>query len=278
MDTKTTNLEGKTALVTGSSRGIGRAIAGHLASLGAAVAVHGTSPFSTRVFNEADSLEAVAEAIASETGSQVVTVHGDLSDEPTVKRVVAEARQKLGQIDILVNNAGGGDGAAGMGGPRAGRPEVDDCVFISSADMHAILGRNLMSCIYVCREVAPEMIERRSGRIVNFSSRAAARGMSTLGIYAVAKAGVSHYTRCLAVQLRPYNVTVNAIAPGSIVTEHWKRWFPPDDRRLVHEGTLDRYGWPIEAARLVEFFCSPLSDYVSAQVVRLDGGEDPWPA
>ena len=98
-DTKTTDLQGKTALVTGSSRGIGRAIASHLAGLGAAVAVHGTSPFSTRVFGKADSLEAVAEAIASETGSRVVTVHGDLSDEPTVKRVVAEVRQKLGPIE-----------------------------------------------------------------------------------------------------------------------------------------------------------------------------------
>src|SRR5262245_49568945 len=101
------SLADKIVWVTGSSRGIGRIIASHLASLGAQVAIHGTSPYSTRAFNEADSLEAVAQEIAQQQGGEVLPVWGDLTDEATVKNIVAQIRQKFGRIDILVNCAGG---------------------------------------------------------------------------------------------------------------------------------------------------------------------------
>src|SRR5438132_12729043 len=99
-------LTGKKALVTGSSRGIGRVIATHLASLGCAVAVHGTTPTSSRAFGEADSLAAVAGAIADQHGATVVAVHGDLADEAAVARMTDEVRRALGRIDVLVNCAG----------------------------------------------------------------------------------------------------------------------------------------------------------------------------
>mgnify|MGYP002834246014 FL=1 len=108
-------LDGKVAWVTGSSRGIGRVVAAHLAELGAKVAVHGTTPTSSRQLNEADSLEAVAQAIADETGSEVMAVHGDLTDESVVAQNVADIRGRFGKIDILVNNAGGDIGTAGAG-------------------------------------------------------------------------------------------------------------------------------------------------------------------
>ena len=115
-------LTNKVVWITGSSRGIGRVVAGHLASLGAQVAIQGTSPTSTRAFGEADSLAAVAIAIAQEHQAEVLAVSGDLTDETTVKKIAAEIRQKFGRIDILVNCAGGDIGAQGTMGENAGKP------------------------------------------------------------------------------------------------------------------------------------------------------------
>ena len=164
------HLTGKIAWVTGSSRGIGRAVAGHLASLGAAVAVHGTTPISARAFNEAESLAAVGAAIAADSGVETLAVHGDLTQEQEVRRAAAEIRAKFGRIDILVNCAGGDIGAAGTGAEDGGRPQRNDALYIQVDDMKAVIDRNLMTCIWVCREVASEMADRRSGHIVNIGS------------------------------------------------------------------------------------------------------------
>ena len=119
-------LEGRVAWVTGSSRGIGRVIASHLASLGARVAVHGTSLYSTRAFGEADSLEAVAEAISQEHSAEVIPVCGDLTDEAAVRKASQEIHDRLGRIHILVNCAGGDIGAQGAMGANAGKPYHND--------------------------------------------------------------------------------------------------------------------------------------------------------
>ncbi|OGO05401.1 MAG: hypothetical protein A2Y73_08335 [Chloroflexi bacterium RBG_13_56_8] len=278
MDLNNRRLEGKIAWVTGSSRGIGRVVASHLASLGAKVAVHGTTPFSTRAFGEADSLEAVAREIALEHDSQVIAVHGDLTDEEVVRRIAREIREKLGPIDILVNCAGGDVGVAGTGGPEGGKPSANDAIHISLEDLRIVLDRNLMTCILVCREVAPEMMERRSGRIVNISSISSLQGHLSEAIYGTAKAAVNEYTRCLAVLLRPYNVPVNVIAPGPIATPRFLASRPIDEAKLVEGGTLDRYGQPIEIARAVEFLVADTTTYISGQVLRVDGGGQCWPA
>ncbi len=272
------HLSGKVAWVTGSSRGIGRVIATHLASLGVSVALHGTTPTSTRSFNEGDSLEAVAQAIASEHQVKVLPVHGDISEEAVVKAIARQVRDTFGRIDILVNNAGGDIGAQGTGSPTGGKPLNNDAVFISLEDLKAVLNRNLMTCILTCREVAPEMMERRAGQIVNIGTTDGTFGVEKTAIYATAKAAVHEYTRCLALLLRPYNVRANVIAPGDIVTPRWVATRPTDPDLMVTEGTLIRYGRPIEIARVVEFLVSDASSWISGQVIRVDGGLQCWPA
>ena len=278
MKTTERPLHEKVVWVTGSSRGIGRAIAAHMASLGASVVVHGTGPYSSRAFNEADSLEAVAQAIAAEHGTKVLPVHGDLTDEKTVKALAGEIRARFGRIDILVNSAGGDIGTAGTSGPRGGKPADNDALFISLEDLRTVLDRNLMTCILACREVAPEMMKRKSGSIVNIGSVDGLWGQEKSAIYATAKAAVHEYTRCLALLLRPHNIRVNAIAPGDVMTPRWKASRSYDPRMAVEEGTLDRYGRPVEIARVVEFLVSDAASYITGQVIRADGGTQCWPA
>ena len=264
-------LAGQVALVTGAGRGLGRAFAERLAALGCDVAVHGMRENGPSEYGGTQTLTEVAEAIGKTHGVRTVRKLADLTQMAQVERTVAEATAELGPIDILVHNAGG-DIAA-----RGGKPDPNDVVNISEDDVRAVLDRNLLSTVFVCQVVARGMMARRRGRIVTLGSVAAFKGRTNGAIYATSKAGALQFTRCLADQLRPYDVTANVIAPGDTRTERFLNTRAVDPTRLVETGTLDRIGTVDEVARVVEFFAGPLGAFVSGQVIRVDGGGQTWP-
>jgi len=275
---QTKHLSGKVAWVTGSSRGIGYEIAAQLARCGAKVVVHGSTAQSAPLPGVADSLATIVAELERSHGVEALAVHGDLTRPEVVRALVGEIHARFGRIDILVNNAGGDIGTGGVLAPRAGKPANNDAVFIGEDELEIILRRNLMTCIYACQAVAPEMIERKEGWIVNVGSIAGLTGLVESAIYATAKAAVHEYTRCLAAMLRPHGVHANVIAPGDTVTERYKASRPIDESRIATEGSLERYGWPIEIARSVEFLVSDAASYITGQVIRVDGGRQLWPS
>ena len=275
---KAGRLAGKTAWVTGSSRGIGRVVADHLASLGARVVVHGTTPTSTRQLDEAESLDSVAAEIAGAHGVDVLAVHGDLTAESVVEDLHARIRERFGHVDILINNAGGDIGAGGVTSENAGKPVVNDAVHIPMQDVRSILDRNLMTCILISQAVVPAMISRERGWIVTIGSIAGLSGHRNAVIYSTSKAAVHEYTRCLAAQLRPHGVYANVIAPGEIITARFLASRPTRDERKVREGPLTRYGWPEEVAKAVEFLVTEDGSYITGQVLRIDGGAQIFPS
>jgi NAD(P)-dependent dehydrogenase (short-subunit alcohol dehydrogenase family) len=265
-------LEGQIALVTGAGRGLGRAFAERLAALGCNVAVHGMREHGPSEYGGTATLTEVARAIADQHRVRTVKVLGDLTRMHDIEHTVHAAEHGLGPIDILVHNAGGDIAAAG------GKPDPNDVVNIKEEDVRAVIDRNLLSTIFVCQQVARGMMQRRAGRIITIGSVAAFKGRTNASIYATAKAGAMHFTRCLADQMRPYNVTVNTIAPGDTRTERFLATRTVDPARLAEAGTLDRIATVDEVARVVDFFAGPLGAFVSGQVVRVDGAGQAWPA
>ena len=205
-------LTGKTAIVTGSGRGLGRAFAETLANLGCNVGIHGMRENGPAEYGEGTTLTDTAREIGEKYGVKTVRVLGDLTDNEQVGRIVQEVADALGPIDILVHNAGGDIAAKG------GKPNPNDAVMIKEEDVRSVMDRNLLSTVFINQHVSRSMMERKTGRIINISSIAAFRGNVNSAIYSTAKAAVVEYTRCLALQMRPYDVTVNSLAPGDTRT------------------------------------------------------------
>ena len=208
-----------------------------------------------------------------------MAIWGDLALESEVKRIADEIRAKWKKIDILVCCAGGNVGAKGVTFGQGGRPSNDDCLNISLEDFHSVMDRNLMTAVLCCREVAPEMMARKAGRIITIGSTGGCVGYKSLCAYRVAKAALHMYTRCLAEQLRPDNIPVNCVALGSVASERWHVAYGggKSEDRLIKDGTLERVAQPRELAGVVGFLCTPAGGYISGQVIRFDAGEQRFP-
>ena len=248
-------LDNRVALVTGASRGIGRAIAITFASEGADVAVNYTS--------SEDKAREVVEEI-TKRGRRAIMVKADVSDKEQVKKMVDETIQKLGKIDILVNNAGVLY--------RGGFMELDDKAFEHMLDV------NVKGVINCTREVAKHMIQRRYGKIINISS-IAGLGTAITGTthYAVTKSAVIMLTKRFALELGEYGINVNGIAPGLILTDMVTSWRDETGlERLVKEVSqktiLGRVGKPEDIANVALFLASDESSFITAQVITVDGG------
>jgi 2-hydroxycyclohexanecarboxyl-CoA dehydrogenase len=258
-------LSGKTAFVTGSGRGLGRVMAERLAELGADVAIHDLDWTAPAKYNEAPDLGAVAKSM-EKFGTRTVAVTGNIGDQAAVRRMAKEIEAKLGPVNILVNCAGGDIGAQG------GKPNPNNALDISLEDIQVLTNNNLIGTMLVCQTFCAGMKERKEGSVINIASAAAHMGCTPEVVYSTLKAAVVHYTRCLALELRPFGVRINAVSPGATKTARFVATRTVDPAKMDAPGSLMRYAEPAEIADAVAFLAGPHSRFINGQVLRVDGG------
>lgn len=260
-------LAGRRALISGSSSGLGAECARRLAQEGCSVVVHG---------RDRGRAEDVAEGIRKSGGKAAVTI-GDLEKDEDANKVAADALAAFGGIDILVNNAG-----------LLIRADNPDWTTVPSADWLRSFNINVVAAVRLCQKLVPPMIERGWGRVINFSSVAGYQMLGQLLEYGPAKAGVHNLTINLAHMISSKGVTVNTIAPGTIMTpgiEHfmdsmvgqpgWAKTRAENEAiyaSKIFPQPIPRLGKPEEIAAAVALLASPLSDYTTGALLRIDGG------
>jgi 3-oxoacyl-[acyl-carrier protein] reductase len=242
-------VEGKVAIVTGASRGIGRAISVALVRSGAKVLVHGTN----------QGLLQILAGELSEAGGEATLFAGDVSDERTAYRACELACEKFGSVDILVNNAG----------INLRSPTLE----MSVEDWKRVIDVNLNGTLYFCRAVLPGMIARGGGAIVNVSSTTAKTAhRNAAPAYGASKAAVNYLTMHLAFEMAPHNIRVNAVCPGPVETDMSSQWSPEYRQRVAQGIPMGRLGTPEEIAGVVLFLASDLSGFVTGETINANGG------
>ena len=243
------SLTGKSALVTGASRGIGRAIALKLASLGANIAINFAGNFA-----KAQEVKAEIESF----GSKAILVQGNVADFETVQSVVKTVTENFGTIDILVNNAG------------ITRDNL--LIKMSESDFDDVIATNLKGVFNCTKAVTRLMMKQRGGRIVNLSSVVGITGNVSQANYAAAKAGIIGFTKSAAKELAARNVTVNAVAPGFIETDMTDVLSDKIKEDLIKGIPAGRIGSVEDVAALIAFLVSDEAAYITGQVINVDGG------
>jgi 3-oxoacyl-[acyl-carrier protein] reductase len=245
-------LKGQVALITGSSRGIGAAIAIAFAHAGARVVLHG---------RDEAALSAVRARI-TDLGGEAITVTGDITVAAHLTRMHDQVMERYGHVDVLVANAGSSNS----------RPTpIED---ISEESWRADIDRNLTGTFLTVKCFLPGMKQRRSGNIITLSSAAGRKPSErTIVAYAAAKAGVQLFTQDLAAQVGPFGIRANCIAPETILTETNQRWIPEEvQRSLAESHPLRRLGTPQDVARAALFLASDDSSWITGVVVDIAGG------
>jgi len=245
------SLDGKVALVTGASRGLGAAMAAAMGAAGAAVALHSNEQPATQT----------AERICKESGKRTELFTADLEDRAAADALFANAIAAFGQIDILVNNAG-------IIRRKAAAQHSDD-------DWDAVIEVNLSNAFRLCRAMGKHLIETgRPGKIINVASLLSFQGGITVPGYAAAKGGIVQLTRALANEWAAHGINVNAIAPGYMQTDNTKalRDDPQRNKQITERIPAGRWGTPEDVAGAAVFLASRASDYVHGHVLVVDGG------
>ena len=270
-------LQGKVALVTGGARGLGRGYALRLARLGADVAIIDRNLRGADVYEfgratlTADTVMAEVQAL----GVRSIGLEADLTDRGAAEAAIDEIATKLGRLDIVVANAGGGTvlfADEKQGGP--GTNQVLDEMTTGTPSntpeemLNRVLDINVKTCMYTCMAATPHLKAAGGGRIVTVSSTAGVDARGAYHPYGMAKAAIIHYTRSLAQELGPFNINVNAIAPGIIRTGRLgdREEMAKERVPLQREGTIE------DCAGVVEFLTTDLSAYVTGRVILIDGG------
>ena len=268
------SLEGKTALITGGSTGIGKAIALVYAEAGADVAISA---------RRLGLLEEAADEIRGH-GHKVVAIQADVSDARQVDKMAAKAVEELGRVDILVNNAGGGVGS----GPVVPLPDPPDRpalgyvnpkdhrVAITEEGWQAHLNFTLSAAFYCARAIVPQMLERRQGKVINIASGNAILAYPYSPGYQSCKAGLKMLTKVMANEWGRYNINVNVIAPGFFITDAIRHWFEENaewGKATVEWLPLRRLTDIRDLGLLALYLACPASDWMTGQLICLDGGE-----
>lgn len=249
MQNTNSTLSGKVALVTGGSRGIGRATCLALATQGAAVAVH--------YHSQAEPANAVVTQI-HQMGGTAIAIQGDLAEQQAPESLIKQTVDQFNQIDILVNNAG-----------EMTRAAVAD---LPDEMWNRTLAVNLTGVFRCTRACVPLMIARKWGRIINVSSQAAYSGSANHAHYAASKAGLAGFSYSLTKELGPHGITVNMVAPGRIITDLIAGSIKDREEEWLKQTPLRRLGTPEEVAAAIVFLASEAASYITGSTIHVNGG------